>query len=163
MAMKSLIRDTLVVLLLSGLVAVAVNLFRPNPLPWVADQDYETMVPCPEPLGEVDEITVESDIILDDKTLLIDAREKDEFELGSVPKAVSVPFDWLDPVPEEKVAELVKTRAARVVVFGDGLDPDSGRELARELAGRGMRNVSFVKGGAKALFEAGLGTTGGAP
>ena len=101
--MKSLIRDTLVVLLLSGLVAVAVNLFRPNPLPWVADQDYETMVPCPEPLGEVDEITVESDIILDDKTLLIDAREKDEFELGSVPKAVSVPFDWLDPVPEERL------------------------------------------------------------
>jgi hypothetical protein len=37
------------------------------------------------------------------------------------------------------------------MVFGDGQDPDSGEQLARELAGRGIRNVRFVQGGAPAL------------
>ncbi len=39
------------------------------------------------------------------------------------------------------------SNAARVVVFGDGRVPDSGREMARELAGRGMVNVFYVEGG----------------
>ena len=38
-----------------------------------------------------------------------------------------------------------------MVVYGDGLEPDSGEELAKEIAGKGIRNVSFVQGGVKAL------------
>jgi hypothetical protein len=37
------------------------------------------------------------------------------------------------------------------VVFGDGSSPDSGQEMARELAGRGMVNVFFVDGGWSAV------------
>jgi hypothetical protein len=43
-----------------------------------------------------------------------------------------------------------------VVVFGDGGDPDSGEQLARELAGAGIRNVVFVAGGAPRLQAATL-------
>jgi hypothetical protein len=47
-----------------------------------------------------------------------------------------------------------------VVVVGDGEDPDSGRELARELAGKGLKNMAYVTGGAPALKAA---LTGGRP
>ncbi len=41
-----------------------------------------------------------------------------------------------------------------MVVYGDGGDPDSGEQLARELAGKGIRNVGFVRGGAPAILAA---------
>jgi hypothetical protein len=40
------------------------------------------------------------------------------------------------------------------VVFGDGGNPDSGEQLAREIAGKGIRNVRFVEGGAPLLEKA---------
>ncbi len=72
---------------------------------------------------------------------------------SSTPSARPVPFDFLDPVSDEALAELVASNAARVVVFGDGLTPDSGQEMARELAGRGMVNVHFVEGGWEAVRD----------
>ena len=98
---------------------------------------------------------MESDIILDDRTLLIDAREK-MVELGSVPRQSASPLTATQCL--KKGCDWSNT-CSRVVVFGDGLDPDSGRELARELAGRGMK-CQFRERWSKALFEAGLGTTG---
>jgi hypothetical protein len=55
------------------------------------------------------------------------------------------------------VHAIAASGASQVVVFGDGKDPDSGEQLARELAGRGIRNVRFVQGGAPALETAASG------
>lgn len=148
---RTIVRDAAIVLALSAAAAAAVNAIRPDGLPWVADRAYETLVPCPEPLGEVDPVEPGDPAVADARTLLIDARGDADRRAWSHPRAVAVPFDWLDPVPDDRVQELIRTRARRVVVYGDGGDPDSGRELARELAGRGMRNVGFVPGGADAL------------
>ncbi len=67
-----------------------------------------------------------------------------------------MPYDWLDPVPETVLRELARSiaasRATRVVVYGDGGRPDSGEHLGREISGRGIRNVAFVRGGAAALL-----------
>ena len=148
---RTIVRDAVIVVALSVVVAAAFNAIRPDGLPWVADQEYETLIPCPEPLGEVDPVAPNDPGIAHERTLLIDARDDAARAAWSHPRAIPVPFDWLEPVPDDKVKELIRTRAGRVIVFGDGGDPDSGRELARELAGRGMRNVGFVEGGAPAL------------
>lgn len=158
---RTIVRDAVIVVALSVAAAAAFNAIRPAGLPWIADREYETMVPCPEPLGEVDSVAPNDPGIHHERTLLIDARDDDARAAWSLSGAVAVPFDWLEPVPDGKVRELVRTRAGRVIVFGDGGDPDSGRELARELAGRGMRNVGFVRGGAPALRTSSAGEGGG--
>ncbi len=67
---------------------------------------------------------------------------------------MNVPYDWLDPVPEETLAELARAIAAsgvtRVVVYGDGGRPDSGEHLGKEISGRGIKNVYFIRRGFQA-------------
>ncbi|MFH1437767.1 MAG: hypothetical protein ABIJ56_18815, partial [Pseudomonadota bacterium] len=57
--------------------------------------------------------------------------------------------------------EIASSGASMVVVYGDGDDPDSGKELGRELAGQGIRNVHYVEGGAPAIRDQNSG--GAAP
>ena len=110
-------------------------------------------MPCPEPGGEVTPIPPADIRWGDVRELLIDARPPGPFVEWHAVDAINVPFDFLDPVPDETIAALVATRSRRVVVYGDGQTPDTGEELARELSGRGMRNVHFVPGGFSALRE----------
>lgn len=141
--------------------ALAVNLGRPGGLPLVADAPYQTLVPCPEPGGPVEAVPADDPGLGSPRTYLVDARTADEFALGHLPGAVNVPYDWLDPVPEDALRRLAediaRSRATRVVVYGDGGRPDSGEHLGREISGRGIRNVHHLVGGAPAV----LGGEGG--
>ena len=152
----AVLRDAVVAgLLLAGLGMVA-NAVRPDGISVVAQNEYEILVPCPEPLGEV--YPLEPNELLAAGTLVVDAREPAEHAAWPWPDAANVPFDFLDPVPADTVAEFIRTGARQIAVYGDGADPDSGRELARELAGRGARNVYFVPGGAPRLMSLSGGT-----
>lgn len=137
-------------------IGLLVNIVRTDGIPLVADKEYEILVPCPEPLGEV--FPLEPAELAEEGTLVVDAREAEEFSEWHWPDARNVPFDFLEPVSSETVAEMIRSKARRIAVYGDGEDPDSGRELARELAGRGARNVYYVPGGAPRLQEYGGGT-----
>jgi hypothetical protein len=148
------LRDSAIVALLSVATALAFNALRPTgSIPLVATEPYRILVPCPEPVGEVEPIAAAAVRWGHDRELVLDARSARELEAWSTPSARPVPFDFLDPVSDEALAELVASNAARVVVFGDGLTPDSGQEMARELAGRGMVNVHFVEGGWEAVRD----------
>ena len=68
--------------------------------------------------------------------------------------AWNIPFDYILPVTDGDIRKVASSGASGVIVYGDGGEPDSGRELARELAGRGINNVSCVAGGAQALKAA---------
>ncbi len=71
---------------------------------------------------------------------------------------MNVPYDYLDPTPDETINEMARriasSGARRVVVIGDGQKPDSGKWLGKEISGKGIKNVFFVEGGAKALRAA---------
>lgn len=152
---RRVIIEAMVVVILSAVAAIAVNIVRGEHLPWIADEPYEIFVPCPEPLGEVSALVPSALEINDDKTVIIDARTADLFGTWHIDRAINVSFDYLDPVPEQTINDVVsqtaRSGAQRVVVYGDGGNPDSGRELARELAGRGLKNVFFITGGADAI------------
>lgn len=143
------LRDSALVVIASTVLALAVNEVRPAGLPLIAQREYEILVPCPDIGGEVDTIAVAEAGRPGD--LFVDARPKAEFTAWHPPGAMWIPFDYLEPAPDEMVRRLARSGARRVVVYGDGGDPDSGRELGRELAGRGVRNVVHLAGGAKAL------------
>jgi hypothetical protein len=151
-----------VVALVVASVGVAVgltfNALRPDGLELIAREPYQTLVPCPEPGGPVAALEPGSPEIASSRSFVVDARSPEDFAAGHLEGAVNVPYDWLDPVPEERLEELARAIAAsgatRVVVYGDGGRPDSGEHLGREISGRGIRNVFFVRGGAPALGAA---------
>ena len=152
-------RDAAAVAAASALLALGMNAVRRDGLPLVARSPYEVLVPCPEPGGPVSAVDPGDPSVVSPRTFLIDARPPDAFRRSHIPGAVNVPYDWLDPVPEPELRRLARSvaasRAARVVVYGDGGRPDSGEHLGREVSGRGIRNVGFVLGGAPALGAGG--------
>ena len=151
---RTVVRDALIVLAACSAVGSAVNRLRPHGIPFVQKTEYQILVPCPEGSGEAPAIAAEDPSLAEPRTLLVDARSAADHQRWHPSGTVHLPFDYLQPAPKEQVQRIASSGAARVVVFGDGADPDSGEQLARELAGSGIRNVFFVPGGAKALEQA---------
>ncbi len=107
--------------------------------------------PCPEAAEEVEAISPDDPRI--EQALLVDARAAESFESWHVEGARNVVYDILDPTPPEVIHELAAKDASVIVVYGDGDDPDSGEELARDLASQGVENVYFIQGGASVLRD----------
>jgi rhodanese-related sulfurtransferase len=147
----SVIRDAILVTALSAGLALAYNALRPaGKIPLVADKPYEILVPCPEHVGKPARALGPDGLRVEEQGLaLIDARDKESYDEWHLPGAISIPFDYLEPKPEEK--KVLRTHARKVVVYGDGENPDSGEQLAHAISGKGVKNVFFVKGGAPAL------------
>ncbi len=160
---RTVIRDAAVSAAICSLVGLVFNAVRPAGIPLVADAEYERFVPCPEPLGEVEWIEPSDPRVMDPRALRIDARSAQDFHGWHLPDAQNIPFDYLDGVADATVRRVASLGAVRVVVYRDGEDPNSGREMARELAGRGVRNVFFVVGGAPALMSMAARDAGGRP
>ena len=147
----ALFRDAALIVALSAAVGFGWNAVQPQGIPLVARQPYSTVVPCPVGSGEVAEVAPEAVTWGGGPDLVIDARSREEAAAWSAPGAVLVPYDFLTPVDPAVVADLLSRSARRVVVYGDGALPDTGHELAAELAGAGLRNVHWVPGGAPAV------------
>jgi len=145
------LRDAAVVVAVAAVLALSVNGLRADGLPLVATEPYAIFVPCPEPVGDAFPLAAADVAWGAPSELVIDARAADAYSAWHADEAVHLAYDFLDPVAEERVDELLRSRASRVVVYGDGGVPDIGEELGRELAGRGMRNVHFVEGGVSAV------------
>jgi hypothetical protein len=153
-APRTVARDALCVLAACAVVGGVVNLLRPHGIPFVQKTEYQILVPCPESSGEAPGIAATDPVLGEPRTLLVDARSSADHAAWHPDKALHLAFDYLEPAPKAEVSKIASSGAVRVVVFGDGGDPDSGEQLARELAGAGIRNIFFVQGGAKSLQEA---------
>jgi predicted sulfurtransferase len=153
------LRDALLITVACGALGLLVNLFHPEKIPYIAEEEYETLVPCPEPGGEVTPLEPSDPALQAKETFVVDARTKEAHAEWNFRGAMNVPYDYLDPTPDEVIHELAKkiakSRAQRVAVYGDGDRPDTGEQLGKEISGKGIKNVYFVKGGAPALKQPG--------
>ena len=157
MKCRSTLVEAMVVAVTATVAALVFNAARPGGgLALIARTPYQVLVPCPEPGGRVEPLSAGDPELVAARTFLLDARPAEDFDRRHLPGAVHLPYDWLDPVPDDRLQALVETIAAsgatRVVVYGDGGLPDSGEYLGREISGRGIKNVFFVTGGAPAVF-----------
>jgi hypothetical protein len=144
-------RDSAFIAVAAAAVALTFNATRSRGIELVRRQPYDILVPCTEAGGEVTDIPADAALISDRSSLLIDARSQAQFAQGHLPAAINIPFDYLAPTCDAQVRKVASSRAARVLVYGDGEDPDCGRELGRELSSKGVRNVMVIRGGAPAL------------
>ena len=149
----AVIRDATLTTLLAAGIALGYNAVRATGgLPLRAGRPYAILVPCPEHRGKPASPISPAALRPDEPGLaLIDARGRPAYDRWHLPGAISIPFDFLEPNPEER--KVLETLARKVVVYGDGEDPDSGQQLANAISGKGVRNVFFVAGGAPALLR----------
>lgn len=155
-ALSRSLREAALIALGCAAVAVGANALRKDPLPIVQREPYQLFVPCPESHGAVDALEPGDPRLAQKGVLFIDARSAAAFSAWHEPGAVNLAYDFLEPVSENAVRSLLNSRASLVAVYGDGDDPDSGAELAKELSGKGVRGVAFVRGGAGALSKGSL-------
>lgn len=153
--MGTALRDAVILTAVFAAVGLVVNLLHPERIPWVAEDEYETLVPCPEPGGEVIAMKPDDPALGSEKTFVVDARSTEAFASWHFGDAMNVTYDYLDPTPDEVINELARriarSGAQRVAVYGDGDRPDTGEQLGKEISGKGIKNVHFVEGGAPAL------------
>lgn len=147
------LRDAIGVVIGCSLVALVVNAVRSEGIPLVAREAYQILVPCPETRGEAAALAPDAAAWRNPRALIVDARPATEFARWHAASALNVPYDYLEPTPPAVIQRIAASGAAEVIVYGDGGDPDSGEQLARELAGKGIRNVSYLTGGAAALEQ----------
>lgn len=149
------VRDAAIIVVISLILSVSVNAIRSTgAIALVAEEEYQVLVPCPEHEGKPAEAAAAATVKLGEEgVLMVDARDVAKGQ-WSVAGAVSIPYDFLEPTSPEILRKVLDSRAKRVVVFGDGDNPDTGEQLASELSGHGIRNVVFVQGGAPALKKA---------
>jgi len=153
-SLRTLVRDAMLLVAGCAVVGIAVNALRSDGIPLVQKTAYQILVPCPESTEHAPAIAATDPAVWQARTLLIDARSAADHRRWHPDGALHLPYDYLEPAPEEQVHRIAASGAGRVVVFGDGADPDCGEQLAHELAGAGIRNVFFLQGGAQSLQEA---------
>jgi rhodanese-related sulfurtransferase len=84
--------------------------------------------------------------------VFVDAREDFEFECGTIPGSINVPFDYLPPgdlVPYFDSALGGIDRDRMIITFCSGDECDLSLHLARNLQAFGYTNVAIFFGGAR--------------
>lgn len=148
------VRDAAIIFAACAVVSILINAIRSDGIAFVQKDDYQILVPCPETTGDVDPIPPDSPLLSAPHVLVIDARSSQEFAQWHAKGAINIPFDYLEPTSIDNVQRTISSGAQKVVVYGDGSDPDTGEQLGRELSGKGVRNVHFVRAGAPAIIAA---------
>ena len=151
--------DVFVVLAVSTVTALTWNALQSDGIPLIPDEPPSILVPCPEPVGDAEALPADQVAWGQAHDLVIDARPQTDFDNWHAPGAMHIIYDFLDPVSDDAVGDLVASGSRRIIIYGDGGPADTGKQLAQELSGRGVRNVGWVAGGVSAARTAAEGGT----
>jgi hypothetical protein len=145
------VRDAIAITIGCAIFALAFNALRSDGIALIQKSEYQILVPCPVTEGTVEAIEAKALKPGESRVLVIDARYSNDYKSWHFPGAINVTYDYLEPTDPKTIGEIASSGAKKVVIYGDGDNPDSGEQLAKEIAGKGIRNVSFVKGGSPKL------------
>jgi len=87
-------------------------------------------------------------------TVLLDARSSEEYELGHITGAASLPLDKFDQAFPSLQAELQKAQI--IIVYCSGGSCGTSEELAKKLQEKGIRNLAVDTGGLPGWIKAKL-------
>jgi len=92
-------------------------------------------------------------------TVLVDARSAEEYELGHIAGAMSLPLDRFDQALPAVQAELRKSKL--IVIYCSGGSCGTSEEVAKKLGERGFKNLAVFADGLPGWLRAKLPITGG--
>ena len=148
------------------ILSLLVNLVSPNKIPLVGEY-YQfsvqngMIVPPTATVGDPPFIAVDraqAEFSLGE-ALFVDARDPEEFDCGTIPGSVSIPFEYL---PDENMAGYIDSvlgdapKDRTIITFCSGEECDLSLHLARNLHALGYTNVLIFFGGAREWEDLGL-------
>jgi len=160
------LRQAIILLVLAAVLGLGVNIFSPNKIPLVGK--YRTLssgegpiVPPSAAAGDppfidINQAQMEYDL---GAAKFVDARDPEEFECGTIPGSVNIPFEYL---PEDNLALYIDSALGGVskdkelIVFCSGEECDLSLYLSRNLRSFGYTNVLIFFGGAREWEKFGL-------
>ncbi len=150
---------------MSAVLSFAVNAFSPNGIDLIGKyRDLSSSEgPIVPPTAEPDDppfidINVAQMEHAAGQALFVDARNLEDFECGTIPGSVNVPFEYL---PEGDLAPyfdsvLAAPKDRMLIVFCSGEECDLSLHLARNLKLQGYSNLAIFFGGAREWEKFGL-------
>ena len=161
-----IIRQTLTILALAAILGLGLNLFTPNRIAYIGQ--YRTLSTSNDPIVPPDAAPGDSPFIAVDvaelefnsgSAIFVDTREPEDFECGTIPGSINIPFDYLPDEDLEKYLDSALGGVARdypIIAFCSGDECDLSLHLARNLQALGYTKVSIFFGGAREWEESGL-------
>jgi rhodanese-related sulfurtransferase len=160
------VRQLVYLAALSVVLGLVANTVSPNKIPIVGNyrelsgSDSIVVPPSAQP-GDPPYISLEV-ALLDfggGKAIFVDAREVEEWKCGTIPGAVSVPFEYLPEGDLSLYFDSVLSSAAKdtpIITFCSGEECDLSLHLARNLQAVGYTGVKIFFGGSREWEKQGL-------
>jgi rhodanese-related sulfurtransferase len=165
--MNTTVKQSLILLVLAAALGLVVNLVSPNRIDYIGKfRDLHTgsapivppsAAPGDPPFIDVNEAQMEH---ATSKTLFIDARNPEDFDCGTIPGAINIPFEQL---PEGDLGKYFDStlhgisKNYPIIVFCSGEECDMSTQLARNMQRVGYTNLAIFFGGAREWEKFGLG------
>jgi len=152
-------KQFIVLLIVAVVVSLAINLVSPNAVPWIgkyrslSSGEGPIVPPTAEvgdpPFIDINQAQVEYEF---GAALFIDARTRDEFECGTIPGSVNIPFEYMPEGDLTGYLDSVLGGAPfdqTLIVYCSGEECDLSLHLGRNLHTYGYRNVLIFFGGSR--------------
>lgn len=161
-----MIRQAILILVISVVAGGVANTFSPNKIPYVGQYRQlsggEGIVKPPEAqAGDPPfiDLTIAQLEFGAHSSMFADARVRDEFDCGTIPGAINIPFEDLPEEHVDKYLDSALNHAGKdtpIISFCSGEECDASLHLGRNLALNGYTHVSIFFGGAREWEKAGL-------
>jgi rhodanese-related sulfurtransferase len=152
-------KQLLILFAISAALGLGVNLISPNTIDYIGQYrdlssgDGPIVPPTAEP-GDPPfiDVNVAQMKFAAGNVLFVDARAAEEFECGTIPGSVNLPFEY---IPEEGWQEFIDScmgypnKNDQIITFCSGEECDLSLHLARNLQSLGYANVEIFFGGAR--------------
>lgn len=158
-------KQALVLLLAAVVIGLAVNTVSPNRIDFIGryrdlSSDIGSIVPPDAQEGDPPfvDINLAQFEFASATALFVDAREPDEFECGTIPGSINIPFEHLPDDLEAYLDSALQDvpRDYTLIIFCGGEECDLSLHLARNLQGMGYTKAAVFFGGAREWEKFGL-------
>lgn len=161
-----ILRQVLTILVLAVILSLGLNLFSPNRIAYIGN--YRTLssgndpivppnaTPGDPPFIAVDVAALEFNF---GNAIFVDTREPEDFECGTIPGSINIPFDYL---PDDGMAKYLDSalggvdRDHPIITYCSGEECDLSLHLARNLQALGYSRLSIFFGGSREWKKLGL-------
>jgi len=159
-------RHIIIIVVLSTILGVVTNMFSPRKIDFfgsyrsLSDGNGPIVPPTADagdpPFIAIDVAEMEYSNY---EVLFIDARETEEFECGTIPGSVNIPFDYL---PEDGLEKYIDSavgglpRDYHYIIFCSGEECDLSLHLGRNMQDMGYTNIAIFFGGSREWEKFGL-------
>jgi rhodanese-related sulfurtransferase len=161
-----IIRQIVTILTLAAILGLGLNLFTPNRIAYVGQ--YRTLSTSNDPIVPPNAASGDPPFIAVDlaelefnsgSVIFVDTREPEDFECGTIPGSINIPFDYL---PDEGLGKYLDSalggvaRDHLIITYCSGEECDLSLHLARNLQALGYTRVSIFFGGSREWEKFGL-------